>query len=225
MIMRLLSAAVLALAMAFTPALYASQLTERLKVWDEGPQDPSFLKFRNALKDIIARKDAAALMKRVAPNIENSFDRAESGAAKFRKGWKPEDPKSELWPCLALIVNMGGNFDSKTAFSAPYVSSAFPSDVDVFEHVVVTAENAVMRSAPKADASVVRKLDRDILTLVKSASKPQHEAGPDDWSEVKDAKGAQGFVSDRDVRSPIDYRASFEKRKGRWLLTSLLAGD
>jgi hypothetical protein len=223
MIARLLCALALTL-LALAP-VGADALTERLKVWDDGPQDPSFVKFRDGLKDILARKDAKALMKIVAPNIKNSFDNAEDGAAKFRKGWKPEDPKSAIWPALSLVVNMGGNFDSKTAFSAPYVSSAFPSDLDVFEHLVVTTEGAVMRSAPKADAPIVRKLDHDILTVVKTASKPQHEAGPNDWSEVKDANGVQGFVLDRDVRSPIDYRAYFEKKKGRWLMTSFLAGD
>ncbi len=223
MIVRLLAALVMSL-LAFAPAS-ANELTERVKFWDDGPQDASFVKFRNALKDVIARRDAPALMKLVAPNIKNSFDDAEAGAARFRKGWKPEDPKSAIWPALSLVVEMGGNFDSKTAFSAPYVFSAFPSDVDGFDKVVVTKEGAVMRAKPKSDAPIVRPLDRDILTFVGDPPKPQHEAGPDNWIEVKDAKGKQGFVMAQDVRSPIDYRALFEKRKGRWLMTSFLSGD
>jgi hypothetical protein len=202
----------------------ADELTERLKRWDEAAQDASFLKFRNKLKDIVARKDAAALFTVLASDVKLGFD-GSYGGPEFHKKWNPFDKASLVWPCLSLIVDGGGNFDAPVQFSAPYVSSAFPSDLDPFEHLVVTAEEAVMRAAPKADAAVVRKLDHDILTVVKTASRPQHEAGPDDWSEVKDAKGAHGFVLDREVRSPLDYRILFVKQKGRWVIASFLAGD
>jgi hypothetical protein len=207
------------------PLALASEINERVRPFDEGPQNASFLKFRNEFKAIIARHDVAALMKIVAPDIKNGFG-GDDGAANFRKGWKPQDPKSLVWRALSLVVEQGGNFDSKTQFSAPYTFSAFPSDVDAFTTVVVTQEGAVMRSKPKADAAVVRTLDHDILTLVSAESlKLQHEAAEDDWLEVKDAKGKQGFVRALDVRSPIDYRAFFERKHGKWLLTSFVSGD
>jgi hypothetical protein len=211
--------------MAFVPAIAgASELNERLKRWDEGPRDASFQKFRNDLKNVIARKDASALFKVLASDIKIDFG-GFGGGPEFHKMWKPYDKDTKVWAALSLVVEGGGNFDAPVQFSAPYVSSAFPSDLDAFEHLVVTADDAVMRAAPKPDAAIVRKLDLDILTIVNSASKPQHEAGPDDWSEVKDAKGAHGFVLDRDVRSPLDYRALFVKQKGRWVIASFLAGD
>jgi hypothetical protein len=222
MIVRLFCAFAIAL-LAAAPAS-ADALTERLKRWDEGPQDASFLKFRNELKGVIARKDASALFKHLASDIKIDFG-GFGGGPEFHKKWKPYDKDTKVWAALSLVVDGGGNFDAPVQFSAPYVSSAFPSDLDAFEHLVVTADGAVMRSAPKADAPVVRKLDLDILTIVNTQSKPQHEAGPDDWSEVKDAKGVQGFVMDRDVRSPLDYRALFVKQKGRWVIASFLAGD
>lgn len=222
MIVRMLMACALAFA-ALGPA-NADALTERLKFWDDGPQDASFVKFRNELKDIIARKDASALFKHLASDIKIDFG-GFGGGPEFHKMWKPYDKDTKVWAALSLVVNQGGNFDAPVRFSAPYVYSAFPSDLDAFEHLVVTNEEAVMRKAAKPDAPIVRKLDRDILTIVNTASKPQHEAGPNDWSEVKDAKGNQGFVLDRDLRSPLDYRAYFEKRKGRWQITVFLAGD
>jgi hypothetical protein len=163
-------------------------------------------------------------MKIVMPNIQNSFG-GDNGAANFKKMWKPQNPKSDVWPVLKLVLDMGGNFDSKTEFSAPYVYSAFPSDLDGFETVAVTAADAVMRDKPKADATVVRKLDYDILTLAAGAEKLQHESGPDDWLEVKDAAGRHGFVLQHDVRSPIDFRAGFKKIKGRWRMVDLVVGD
>jgi hypothetical protein len=226
MITRLIGLAAIGLMLAAGTAGAAqpTELTLRLKPWDEASKDPSFLKFRDGLKAIIAHKDAPALMTLVAADIKNSFG-GNDGAAEFQKAWKPEEAASRFWPALSLVVDLGGNFDSKTVFSAPYVFSAFPNDVSAFDTVVVTADGAVMRVAPKADAAVVRTLDHDILSLTAGAAKPQHEAKADDWVEVIDIAGKHGFVLNRDVRSSIDYRAYFEKRKGRWMMTTFLAGD
>jgi hypothetical protein len=219
---RVLAAALVGFALALSA--HAADKVLRLAPMDEGPQDASFQKFREGLKAVVVRKDAPALLKIVAPNIQNSFG-GDNGLANFKKMWKPQDPKSDVWPVLQLVLQMGGNFDSKTEFSAPYVYSAFPNDVDSYTAVVVTAPGAVMRDKPTADASIVRKLDFDILTPANAAKKLQHEAGPADWLEVKDAAGKRGFVLQRDVRSPIDFRAGFKKTKGRWVMTDLVVGD
>lgn len=222
MIVRLLTA--FALGAALVASAHGADKVLRLAPMDEGPRDASFLKFRQDFKAIVARKDAKALMKIVTPSIQNSFG-GDNGAANFKKMWKPQDPKSDVWPVLKLVLDMGGNFDSKTEFSAPYVFSAFPSDLDGFETVAVTATDAVMRDKPKTNAAVVRKLDHDILTLVAGAKKLQHEAGPDDWLEVKDVVGRHGYVLQQGVRSPIDFRAGFKKLRGRWRMVDLVVGD
>jgi hypothetical protein len=212
---------------------HADELTERLKFWDDGPQDASFVKFRNKLKATIASKNASALFEILASDIKIDFG-GFGGGPEFHKMWKPYDKDSKVWAALSLVIEQGGNFDSPVQFSAPYVFSAFPSDVDVEDKLVVTNEDAVLREQPKADAKIVRKLDRDILTLVSLVDRgsvtagsyiAQHEAHADTWYAVKDAKGQQGFVPARDVRSPIDYRAYFEKHKGKWVMTMFLAGD
>jgi hypothetical protein len=64
----------------------ASDINERVKPWDEGPQDPSFLKFRNELKDIIARKDAASLFKLLAPDIKVDFGGVYGGPRSTKNG-------------------------------------------------------------------------------------------------------------------------------------------
>ena len=231
MIARIIGALALAL-IAIMPA-QADALTERLKFWDDGPQDASFLKFRNELKAMIARKDASALFKVLASDIKIDFG-GFGGGPEFQKMWKPYDKDSKVWAALSLVVEQGGNFDSPVRFSAPYVYSAFPSDLDGMDKVVVTNEAAVLRAQPKTDAAIVRKLDRDILTLKTLIDNdliapgryiPQHEAHSSAWYAVNDAKGNVGFVQAKDVRSPLDYRAYFEKRKGKWQLTMFLAGD
>lgn len=222
MIIRWFAAVVLGAALALSAQ--AADKVLRLAPTDEGQRDTSFLTFRNGLKIIIARRDVKALMRIVAPNIKNSFG-GDDGAANFRKMWKPAAARSDIWPVLALMIGMGGRFENKTTFVAPYVHSNFPDDLDGFETIVVTDKDAVMRVRPRADAAVVRTLAYDILTIVKPSDKLQHEAGPDDWLEVSDAQGKRGFVLQRQLRSPIDFRAVFEKRKARWRMTDLVVGD
>jgi len=220
--MRLLIAAALTIGLAVSAQTAEKVL--QLKPVDHGPQDKSLLEFRNALKGIVARKDAPALLKTVAPDIRNTFGDT-NGAANFVAIWKPADPKSEVWRVLDLVLALGGTFDNKTTFVAPYVFSTFPDDLDAFETVVVTADGAVMRKKPGAAAPIVRTLDHDILTLVGSITKSQHQAGPDDWLAVRDVAGRGGFVRQREVRSAVDFRAYFKKRQGRWRMTILIAGD
>src|SRR5262245_59500649 len=55
------------------PLAAPSEINERVRPFDEGPQNASFVKFRDELKAIIARHDAKALMKIVAPNVQNGF--------------------------------------------------------------------------------------------------------------------------------------------------------
>jgi hypothetical protein len=208
-----------------TPALAsASALTERLTPRDEASQDASFEAFRNKLKVIVANKDVAGLKKCLAADITNNFGGGR-GLADFNKVWRLQDRASPLWSALSTVLKLGGNFDGKTKFSAPYVYSAWPGDADAFNFVAVVESNAVLRKAPQAEAAPVRKLDYDLLEVINSRSMPQHEAGPNDWDEVKDAKGQRGFILVRDVRSPIDYRAIFEKRNGNWVLAAFVSGD
>lgn len=46
-----------------------------------------------------------------------------------------------------------------------------------------------------------------------------------EWVRVLTATGKVGYLRDRDLRSPIDYRACFHKEADRWLLTTFVAGD
>ena len=45
------------------------------------------------------------------------------------------------------------------------------------------------------------------------------------WMPVQLADGRTGWVASEFIRSPVDYRAIFARRAGRWLLEALIAGD
>jgi len=216
--------AVMLLAALIAIALNGHAAGPRLLPVDEGPRDASFVQFRNELKAVIARKDAAKLFHHLASDIHLSFG-GDYGGPAFHKMWKPFDKDTKVWAILSRIVDNGGKFIAPGGFAAPYAYAAFPEDLDAFDHVVVTTPQAVLREQPSANARVVRKLDYDIVEVVKSSGKMQHEAGPNDWDEVTTATGQRGFVLTSDVRSPVDYRAIFEKRKGKWVIQTLVAGD
>ena len=67
------------------------------------------------------------------------------------------------------------------------------------------------------------KLSYNIVEIIKSIEKFHAEKG--DWYEIKTLGGKKGFVKAEFVRSPIDYRAGFEKKSGKWKMTFFLAGD
>jgi hypothetical protein len=48
---------------------------------------------------------------------------------------------------------------------------------------------------------------------------------PGDWLSVHLADGSTGYIDERYVRSPISYRAYFERMDGRWVLMMFIAGD
>jgi len=222
MITRLLFAlSVVALAVSAAPA---SEPVDHLKPGDEAAQDPSFVAFRATLQAIVEHKNVKALRASLAKDILNNFGGGK-GVDAFNSAWKPDDPHSAIWASLAGVLKLGGSFDSKKVFSAPYVYAAWPNDLDSFNYVAVTTADAVLRKAADAKSDVVRKLDHDVLEVIQSESMPQHEAGPDNWDEVKDRKGNHGFILVKDVRSPLDFRATFEKRDGKWVIASFVSGE
>lgn len=222
MITRLLFA--LSFAVLAATAAPASEPVDHLKPWDEAAQDPSFVSFRKSLEAIVEHKDLKGLHASLAKDVLNNFGGGK-GVDAFNSAWKPHDEHSAVWPALAGVLKLGGYFDSKTVFSAPYVYAAWPDDLDNFNFVAVTSADAVIRKAADPKSAVVRKLDYDVLEVIQSESMPQHEAGPDNWEEVKDRKGNRGFILVRDVRSPLDFRATFEKRNGKWVIASFVSGE
>jgi hypothetical protein len=221
---RWLSVLLLAAATAVASATSPLPPPMRLIPVDEAAKDQSFAQFRDELKSVIARKDAAKLFHYLASDIQLSFG-GDYGGPAFHKMWKPFDKDTQVWKALSLIVDNGGKFVVPGGFAAPYAYAAFPEDIDAFSYVVVTNPRALLRERPHANARVIRELDHDILEVVNSSGKMQHEAGPNDWDEVKHVSGQRGFVQSADIRSPIEFRAVFEKRKGKWVMQTLIAGD
>jgi len=188
---------------------------------DDASGDPEFFVFRARLQAALAKQDTAELLKIVAPEIRNSFG-GDGGRDEFRQKWDLDRPeRSPLWGVLALVLALGGRFDGDSVFFAPYTFKGTPGDG--FEALAVLGRNVLIRAEPSTAAAVVDTVSFEVLTRWREGAS-SHPAA-DGWESVRTSKDRTGWVSNRFVRSPIDYRAGFIRRQGRWWLRLLVAGD
>lgn len=192
---------------------------------DEGKKDKSFSEFRDKLIEAVKKRDKKYLLSILDPNIKASFG-GDDGIKDFKAMWKIDSSKTKLWDELLKVLSNGGNFIDKKTFAAPYSFNAFPEDLDVFEYQVIFGNNVNLRAKPDLTAKVLTQLSYNIVKVdyEKSVSEGTEEQIYK-WLNITTLGGKKGFVSAEFVRSPIDFRAIFEKKKGSWKMTAFVAGD
>lgn len=198
-----------------------------VKPVDEGPKNASFQTFRTQFIAALKRRDARFVYGIVDRNIKLGFG-GEDGLANFKKNWKLESAKSEFWAEMLKVVSNGGTFDKSNGnlFMAPYLFTTFPEDIDAFEYQAIFGFSVNLRSKPDINSPVVAQLSYNVVkadyqnSVMKKGTDGQYE-----WLKIETLGGKKGWVKPEFVRSSIDYRAGFEKIKGKWMLTFFLAGD
>ena len=191
----------------------------RLPPADEAARCQGFVAFRTNLQQIITRKDSAALLENVDPNIKISFGDAQ-GREGFRAMWLTEPAQQgDVWAELDRVLGLGGRCTDANTFVAPYVFSDWPEDLDAFEHAAITGSRVRMRQAPRDTARVIGFLD---FALVRAKGLGDRESA---WVSVEAPGGRKGFVSRQYVRSPVGWRAFFSRKDGVWRLVTFVAGD
>jgi len=198
-----------------------------IKPVDEAKLDPAFLAFRTKLIAATDRKDAKYILSIVAPDIHNGFG-GEDGIANFRKQWKLESPNSEFWKEFLPVIKNGGSFigegrNKMNHFSAPYVFSVWPEDIDIYEHAVIFGSDVNLRKSPVANGEIVGRLSYNVVKV--ADGEPTTDGKEPEWSKVTTLGGQTGYVKSDFVRRSIGYRAGFEKKRGLWKMTFFLAGD
>jgi len=149
--------------------------------------------------------------------VLNSFG-GDGGLEEFREKWDIANPeKSELWSVLGFVLAMGGRFDGDTSFYAPYTFRSTP--IDGFEALIVLGRNVMVRAEPDPRAAAIDTVSFEAIT------KWREKSSTGGWEPVRTSKQRTGWVLQRYLRSPIDYRAGFIRRQGHWWLRALVAGD
>ncbi len=207
-------------ALSFTASVEAQ--VGKLYPIDEAAKDPSFFVFRARLLKAIQKRDSAFLLTVVDPKIANNFG-GDDGLANFKRIWHPERLTSPVWTELLSALVLGGKFDKDQSFAAPYLFNAFPEELDAFVHSAIIEGGVRVRREPNSQGAVIRTLSFDIVKL--GEGEPKRSADKREWIPVVLADGQKGYVASEYIRSPIDYRAFFEKKNGKWLMTAFIAGD
>ena len=182
---------------------------------DQAAMQPDFFTFRARLLTAIARRDEAALVAAVDPDIRLSFG-TDNGIDDFRKMLR--DPKGTFWADLAAALSLGGTFMSPDTFVAPYVFATWPDGADSFECAAILGERVSVRKTAVRGSAVLASVSFDVVQVLRD----RRDGTP---VQVRLANGVTGFVAPAFVRSPIDRRASFEKSGGQWRLRSFVIGD
>lgn len=196
-----------------SPAL--PQATYRVEPFDEANLKPSFLAFRTELITAVARRDIDFVVEQATEDIFLSFGSV-AGRTEFRS--MLTSGGDAYWNELEEVLRLGGAFASASVFEAPYTWAAdLPDDLDPFFAGFIIGEEVVLRDRPNRLGAVLALLDYEVVTLL--------GGGEGDYEAVRTAAGVDGYVHHDYVRSPIDYRAIFERRDGRWLIAVFIAGD
>lgn len=212
-------------------AFYHAVAQERfVKPVDEAAKDASFLAFRTKLIEAAKKRDAKFILSAVDPKISNTFGE-DNGIRYFKTFWKIENPQSEFWNEFLNVITRGGTFTKEAGlrnkqFCAPYTFTSFPVDLDAFEYQAIYGNNVNLRSKPAADAPVVANLSYNVVKVdFENSVKIKNKENDYSWLKIETLGGQKGFVKSEFVRSPIDYRACFERKKGVWKMTVFIAGD
>ena len=183
---------------------------------DRCRSDPSFVRFRAELLRTIARRDGDALLAVVADDIHASLG-GHVGNADFIELWGLKQPRtSKVWKELGNALGLGCTMTAGIA-TAPSFEDQLGDDRDPFETLIALPGSALRRN-PDDRSPAIARLRWDVLTI-----RTAWDGGP--WVAVRLDDGRRGFVRRTLVRSPIDYRAWFHKRGGRWQMAGFLAGD
>lgn len=199
-----------------------------VKPVDEASLDKTFLAFRTKLIAAVEKRDVNFILSILDRNIMNGFG-GDDGIREFKNWWKIGTRDTSFWKEFLPVIKNGGKFVRKKGrqtrqFLAPYSFAAFPDDLDSFEHSVVFGSGVNLREKALEDARVVDRLSYNIVTIEDHIAKTAN-SDEADWFKIKTLGGKSGWVKAKYVRSPIDYRASFEKKRGVWKMTAFLAGD
>jgi hypothetical protein len=200
----------------------ATAQAEELKLHsvDEAAEDPAFLAFRDDLLAAIRARNLEAVVAVAADDIKLSFG-GSYGRETFR-AWLVEDDMGlgiSYWQELERALALGGVFEGAESFCTPYVFCLDISGCDTcdpYETLIATIDRAPVYAVPDRNAEVVVTLSYSVVRILDHGHP---------WQRIALPGGGTGYVTAPEFRSPIDYRARFEKRAGRWLMTLFIVGD
>jgi hypothetical protein len=214
-----------------------SQKNYRFAPHNEAGQDASLKVFVDTLKQVIARKDAPALLKLLSPNIQIYFEEKGNNIKGFVDEYKPADTASQVWSLMSRIVGMGGVFDrdyktgkpDKDVFILPYVAQMNIKHAyceDCSSCIATIAPDVNVREKTDRLSASVGKLNYEVVKVVEDPASKQMGGDSRNWTYIQTFDGKiTGWVRNDMVYSPCSYRIFLQKTNRKWLVTTFVAGD
>ncbi len=212
-------AAMLSAATVAAPTKPAAPAKKSYPPVDECLRLDGYFAFRQSLEDIVKKRNSAGLKALIAPNIVWNLSGEPDTKEAFSANWKlASGAKSAIWSELDAILPLGcGVQEAGIAF--PHIFTVDVGEVSgISEDVLVTGEDVNLRAAASTSAASKGKISWELI-------KAKDGIVADGWTPVTTADGKSGFIKSNYLRSPIDYRAGFERKNGKWMMTFFLAGD
>jgi hypothetical protein len=212
--------AVLALSLmliAATP-LRAASLPATLPPVDQCKGDPSFAKFRNSLKQVVARKDKKALLALLSPRVIVNFGGG-SGSKAFLDMWsfdEPDDPDG-IWATLKTMLLLGCARDKAVRIIPSLDMQMEPYYDELNDEVGLILPGAKLYQEAGVEAPNPRTIPWTLAPITSRAG--------DLVTGVRLPDGREGFIDDHELYEPLGYRLVIEKLKGKWMITAFVAGD
>lgn len=189
----------------------------RLRLIDRVKPGTDFYRFRERLRLAIKRRDAKFIESISDPDIKLSF-----GSPMKLSSLNLNNPQAKIWLELDKLFAVGcenGGNRKATTWICPHVFQAWGQvKLDPFEYGIVVGKNVNIHSQPNINSSIITTVT-DQLVKLKSNDINRN------WDSIELLDGISGYVSSRFFYSPVGYRAFFEKAKGKWKMTVLIAGD
>src|SRR6185503_17095087 len=136
-----------AVALLVVPAT-ASALPSRLPPTDSCASDAGFVAFRNRLRNVVARRDAAGLLRLASDDIHNQVINGEIGRDAFARAWGLDHPAtSRLWAELDTVLRLGCGHDGRGFHWAPALRGTGEEDLGdyAFKPMVAVGPAAFLR--------------------------------------------------------------------------------
>jgi len=205
---------VLALALLpFIPSP-AAAFPQRLPPIDQCKGDASFSRFLAGLRRTVARKDRAAFLALLAPDVLVDFGGG-TGPKAFEDQWKFDPTEyGNLWDQLGTMLKMGCAKDGGSRI-IPSLPMQVEQDI-AFEWVVILPGAKLYKMADELSPKP-QTIPWTVATVTSRES--------DTMTGVRLPDGREGYIPDDLVYEPVGYRMIIEKRRGKWMITAFVAGD
>jgi hypothetical protein len=222
---RFLRRCLIALILLAPGAAHAQE--RRLEPVDEAAQDASWVKFRNRLLDAIAKRDRKFVAGILHPGVRSGLE-GRRGVAEFRKQWELDSDASPLWQELASALYLGSAWSKRekgaTELCAPYVAVKWPDDLDAFHGGAIITKDVLVKAAPSAESATVATLSYDLVEVVDWEVADHAPASKQKWVKIR-IRGAEGFLPEEQIRSPIEHTACFVRAGGGWRMIGFGPGS